>query len=204
MSGKERPSWLVIFATLLEAAETIRAFKACQRASNRYVFAQGEILLCGMGFEAAAASLLTAPVEGHRWLNIGVAGSLDPQVPLGAVRSVQRAALLDGSHDPILIDPKGDALLYSSPTPVYAIPSQIDAANALVDMEGYVIACAAQARGVPLVMKKIVSDYCSETSHSDILGNMGPLSRRMTEELLDQILFSKDCESPDSLAAARL
>ena len=138
--------WLIIFATLPEASETIRRLGATRTAPNRYAFAGGEILLCGMGLEAASSAAFAAPTEGYRWLNIGAAGSLDPQLPVGSIRSIKSVALLDGSKDPIVIDPNGDATLYSSPTPVYAAP-KIDTEHALVDMEGYAIARAAATRG---------------------------------------------------------
>ena len=196
----KRISWLIMFATLHEADETIRMFRAEQTAPGQYAFTGGKILLCGMGLEAASSAAFAAPIEGYRWLNIGLAGSLDAQISLGAVRSIKSVSLLDGSTSPIVIDPDGDTLLYSSPTPVYAAP-EVNAA--LVDMEGYAIACAAKEKGAALSMRKVVSDYCSKSSHTDILDNMEFLSCRMAEEV-SRILFPRACEAPAVLATVRL
>ena len=178
-------SWLIIFATFGEATETIRALEATQTASDRYSFAGGEVLLCGMGLENAGRVASTAPTTGYRWLNIGLAGSLDPSVPVGTSRLVGRVAVLqeDVPEDLLTIDPNEDAFLYSSPTPVYTAP-HVDACNAFVDMEGHAIARAARARNVPLIIRKIVSDHCSETSHADILANIDKLSAAMAKEVL--------------------
>jgi hypothetical protein len=188
--------WLIIFATAREAAVTIKMLVADKTSSNRYIFAGGEILICGMGLEMAGHSVSMAPTKGYHWLNIGVAGSVDPSLAVGECHSVGRVALLHNDNSgrffaskegPLLLDPHGEASLYSSPVPVYARP-EVDVHGALVDMEGYAIACVAHERQVPLTMRKVVSDYCCQTSHADILSNIDWLSQRMAEEVVNMRL----------------
>ena len=193
-----RTKRLIIFATLREAAATIQALAADKTGCDRYSFAGGEIMLCGMGLEAAARSISTAPTEGYSWLNVGAAGSVDARVPVGAFRSIGRVTLLP-TEDFLILDSSDGALLYSSPTPVYEVPKRcVD--GALVDMEGYAIAYAAQKKGVPLEMKKIVSDHCSQTSHADILANIDWLSRQMADEIFNMIHWET---TPTAFASLR-
>ena len=176
--------WLLIFATAREAAATIRALSAVRTADNRYSFSGGALLLCGMGLEASARSAALAPAEGFRWMNVGVAGSLDSRLSVGTFQSVGSVGLL-GGKDPILIDPQGEALLLSSPTPIHAPPKGVQ--KALIDMEGYSLAQAALERKVPLMVRKVVSDYCSPTSSADILANIDWLSKCMAEEIVNTL-----------------
>lgn len=179
--------WLIIFATVREAAVTIQNVGATKISPDRYLFSGGEILICGMGLEAAGRSVSLAPTVGHHWLNIGLAGSIDPLLPVGTTCSIGRVGLLHADEagrfvaheDSFSLEP-GGTTLYSSPIPVYSSP-EVDANDALVDMEGYAIARVAQRKGVPLIMRKVVSDYCSNTSHGDIFSNIDRLSHHMAE-----------------------
>jgi nucleoside phosphorylase len=187
--------WLIIFATPREAAVTIQMLAATKITDARYAFPEGEILLCGMGLEAAAQSVSVAPIHGYQWLNIGLAGSIDSRLSVGTSCLVGSVGLLyrDGSgcllaqEDPLLLDPCGASFLYSSPIPVYAAP-KVDPHCALVDMEGYAITRAAREKGAPLIMRKVVSDHCTQTSHTDILSNIDWLSRRMADEVVNTLL----------------
>jgi hypothetical protein len=187
--------WLIIFATAREAAVTIKMLAADKTSSDRYVFAGGEILICGMGLEMAGHSVSMAPTKGYHWLNVGVAGSVDPSLAVGTCHSVGRVALLHNDNsgrffackDPFPLDPRGEASLYSSPVPVYALP-EVEVHGALVDMEGYAVAHVARERRVPLTIRKVVSDYCCQTSHADILSNIDRPSLRMAEEVVNMLL----------------
>lgn len=184
--------WLIIFATAREAAVTIKKLSAekTQVSGDRYVFSEGEILICGMGLSLAGLSVSMAPTIGYHWMNIGVAGSVDPGLPVGTCCSIGRVALLQNDkqayESAFLLDPYGDSSLYSSPVPMYTRP-EVDTQNSFVDMEGYAIAREAYERQVPLTMKKVVSDYCCQTSHDDILSNIDRLSQRMAEEVLNML-----------------
>jgi nucleoside phosphorylase len=188
--------WLIIFATAREAAVTIKMLAADKTSSDRYVFAGGEILICGIGLEMAGHSVSMAPTKGYHWLNVGVAGSVDSSLAVGTCHSVGRVALLHTDNsgrffackDPFLLDSRGEASLYSSPVPVYALPD-VEVHGALVDMEGYSIARVARERRVPLTIRKVVSDYCCQTSHADILSNIDRLSLRMAEEVVNMLLL---------------
>ena len=185
--------WLIIFATAREAAVTIKKLSAekTQVSGDRYAFSEGEILICGMGLGVAGSSVSMAPTTGYHWMNIGVAGSVDPSLPVGTCCSIGRVALLRNDKQAhggaFLLDPYGESSLYSSPVPMYMRP-EVDAHSALVDMEGYAIARVAHERHVPLTMKKVVSDYCCQTSHADILSNIDRLSQRMAEEVVNMLL----------------
>jgi hypothetical protein len=182
--------WLIIFATLREAAITIQAVEADKVGPDRYLFSGGEILICGMGLEAASRSVSRAPAVGYQWLNVGLAGSIDPLLAVGAVCSIGRVGLLRADESGRFVADKGSfslgsyvTTLYSSQKPVYTRP-EVSAKDTLVDMEGYAIARVAQEKGVPLIMRKVVSDDCSNTSHAKILANIDRLSWRMAEEVV--------------------
>lgn len=185
--------WLIIFATNREAAATIQKLAADKISPNRYLFLDGEIMVCGMGLEAAHHSASEAPTAGYRWLNIGLAGSLDPLLPVGSIRSIGRVGLLQSDESGryaageafFSLEPNG-ATLYSSPKPVYSAP-EVEVQDALVDMEGYAIASVAQRRGVPLILRKVVSDHCSNSSRADILSNIDRLSHHMAEEVASNL-----------------
>ena len=187
--------WIIIFATNREAAATIQKLAADKISSNRSLFFGGEIMVCGMGLEAAHHSASEAPTVGYRWLNIGLAGSLDPRLSVGSMRSIGRVGLLRSdesgryaaSEDLLPLEPNG-ATLYSSSNPVYSVP-EVKVHDALVDMEGYAIASVAQRRGVPLILRKVVSDHCSNSSHADILSNIDRLSHHMAEEVASNLRY---------------
>ena len=182
--------WLIVFATAREAAVTAKMLAADKSSDNRYAFPGGEILICGMGLDTAGISVSTAPTAGYRWLNIGVAGSVDSGVPVGSCCSIGRVALLQDDSQvhkkAFLLDPFGESSLFSSRVPVYTRP-EVDSCRVLVDMEGFAIARVAYERQVPLTMKKVVSDYCCQTSHDDILSNIDRLSQRMAEEVVNML-----------------
>jgi nucleoside phosphorylase len=177
-------SCIFFFATLREAAITIKTFGAVEggEGDGRFSFPGGEIIISGMGMAQALASALQAPSKECRWVNLGIAGCFDTSVSIGTGVPIGRTALLQcRSEEIIVLDEALPATLYTSPVPVYATPNVFEKL-ALVDMEGHVFARVAREKRVQLSMVKVVSDFCTDTSHATICENIDALSYRLAEE----------------------
>ena len=184
------------FATHREAAATLATVAAVEKAqgSGEYLFSGGEIHIGGMGMGAAQACASKAPSAGCRWVNIGIAGCLEKSVAIGTVLQVGTTSLLQwdvernrygyNSEETIVLDDSLAAALFSAPVPMYA-PPDVHSALALVDMEGYAFARVARDNNVPLSMVKVVSDFCTDTSHATIRENVDSLSFRLAEVVVD-------------------
>ena len=140
-----------------------------------------EVLITGVGKSLAAVQVTRAICEHPRRdelvvVNIGTAGALRPDVAglheigtvlnhdlsADAIRALgfdpQEEISLDGGRGVHLAS--GD-LFVSDPS----VRSRLAERAHLVDMEGYAIAYACRAMGVPLRMVKHVSDNADETAH---------------------------------------
>jgi hypothetical protein len=189
---------LFFFATYLEAEKTIQILNACETSENdgsSFFFPGGRIIITGIGCDAARSAALKASSCNCRWINLGIAGCLEKKVPIGTSVRIGRAGLLrlkpgglpssqiycSSSDETVVLDPCIPASLFTSPAPLYCSPT-VSGNPALVDMEGYSLAYVARERGVYLSMVKIVSDFCSEDSHTSIISNLKFLSSRLAEE----------------------
>jgi adenosylhomocysteine nucleosidase len=135
-----------------------------------------DVLLTGIGKVAAAMSVARAIAERRpsRVLNVGTAGAL--RDGLEGVHRIGRVIEHDLDHDAIsaligepvpgevLLDPAertvlatGDAFVQDA-----AVRADLAVRAHLVDMEGFAIACACEAAGVPCTLIKVVSDDASE------------------------------------------
>lgn len=182
---------IIFFATLLEASATIRRLNAVpQQEVNRYLFKDGEIIITGIGIEAAHRAAMRAPSTDCSWVNLGIGGCVQNCFPIRTVVCIGRVSLLQwvaerGVFCPqplstILIDPSHPASLFSAPSPVYSTP-EVPEGRALVDMEGYAFAKVAHEKKVPISIIKVVSDFCTKNSHREIMGTIDALSERLAE-----------------------
>jgi nucleoside phosphorylase len=183
---------LFFFATYREAAATIKKLGAVKNdvCEGTYRFSRGEILVCGMGVEAVTRVAARAPSQGCCWVNIGLAGSLDTAVAMGTAVSIGSTMMLEWNCEHNAYGPVGEGIelcssssarLFTSPVPLYSSPL-VPRAFSFIDMEGYALARTAKERAAPLSMVKIVSDYCTSSSHTTILENLDVLSERIAEE----------------------
>lgn len=184
---------IFFFATLREAARTITMFEAVEKEGEkgRFLFPGGEIIICGMGVDSARAAVSQATFEQCVWINLGIAGCIDVSVPVGTAIPIGRTALLHKageeytylSEEMIVLNTALPATVFTAPQPLYA-PPQVSCLMSLVDMEGYACAKIAYERRVPLFMTKVVSDFCTSTSHADIIKNVDALSYVLADEAL--------------------
>ena len=194
---------LFFFATYREAAATISKFGAVGNGvcDDVYHFSGGEILVCGMGMEAVACVAAEVSSQNCCWVNIGIAGSLDTTIAVGTAVSIGRANMLEWNQERNAYVPIGEELelcssssarLFTSPVPLYSHPL-VPPNLSFIDMEGYALARKAKEREVPFFMLKIVSDYCTSSSHTAILENIDVLSERIAEEA--ERLFSTQLQA---------
>jgi nucleoside phosphorylase len=183
------------FATLQEAEITIRMVDAIEKDERKthFLFEGGEIIISGMGMVAARAAASTAPSKECRWVNLGVAGSLEKTLPIGTAVPIGRTVALQWHsergvyhHIPeemLIVDRSLPAVLFTSPVPLYSAPD-VSEKISLVDMEGYALACVAREKNISFSMVKVVSDFCTDTSHATISKNIDALSYRLAEEAI--------------------
>lgn len=135
-----------------------------------------DVVLTGIGKVAAAVAVSTAIAERRPSvvLNVGSAGAL--RDGLEGVHRIGRVIEHDVDHAALGLligeDVTGEVVLDDSEPTVLATGDAFVADDAvrrvlaerahLVDMEGYAIALACQAAGVPCEMVKVVSDSASE------------------------------------------
>jgi hypothetical protein len=164
-------SWILFFATLQEASQSIERVQATHIQENIYSFKKGRIILTGMGRDAVLHCMnetttekeLSSPeLKDAVWVNLGIAGAsksfvVGQHVRVSSVSSLQ-------THDSIVLQTEFGSHLYTSLIPVHSVPEVLEK-DFLIDMEGYFLASIARERGKTLRIEKVVSDYLSsETS----------------------------------------
>ena len=160
-----------------------------------------DVLLTGIGKVAAAASVARAVAERRpsRVLNVGTAGALRDGVEgihrIGRVieHDVDHAALsaLIGEPVPgdVLLDPDLPMVLATGDAFVQSGPERRRLAERahLVDMEGYAVAVACAAAGVPCELVKVVSDTADETAGHTWAEQADALARVIAQLVGDEL-----------------
>jgi adenosylhomocysteine nucleosidase len=160
-----------------------------------------DVLLTGIGKVAAAASVARAVAERRpsRVLNVGTAGALRDGVEgihrIGRVieHDVDHAALsaLIGEPVPgeVLLDPDLPMVLATGDAFVQGGPERLRLAERahLVDMEGYAVAVACAAAGVPCALVKVVSDTADETAGHTWLEQVDLLARVIADVVAQEL-----------------
>ncbi|MCE5295249.1 MAG: hypothetical protein LLF94_11655 [Chlamydiales bacterium] len=183
---------LITFATVEEAEHTLATFDAQFIKTGLYQSTIGYIGITGIGPFAAAFAIqaIHNTYNIKEVINIGFAGSLNPKLELGSIWPISSCS----KH---LWHPKGhiaaqnclaneittlalqtDGVSLSTVDfPLYETPAHLIDVCDLIDMEGYAIAQAALSLGLPCTLYKLVSDYCTSTSLSEIKNNMRKYSQ---------------------------
>jgi adenosylhomocysteine nucleosidase len=160
-----------------------------------------DVLLTGIGKVAAAASVARAVAERRpsRVLNVGTAGALREGVEgihrIGRVieHDVDHAALsaLIGEPVPgeVLLDADLPMVLATGDAFVQGGPERLRLAERahLVDMEGYAVAVACAAAGVPCELVKVVSDAADETAGHTWLEQVDMLARVIADVVAQEL-----------------
>ena len=158
-----------------------------------------DVVLTGIGKVSAAVAVGRAIAERRpsRVLNVGTAGALhdgwEGVHRIGSVveHDVDHAALgafigeeLSGE---IVLDPSVEAVLATGDA--FVADDRQRAALAqrahLVDMEGYAVARACEAAGVPVELVKVVSDSASESAAADWLAQADHTARLIAQVVAD-------------------
>jgi nucleoside phosphorylase len=177
---------LFLFATLAEAKISIERVGANLEEDGVYAFGEHKIVIIGMGPKNASLAVEKLPTDGVKWVNIGIAGALDPSLFVGHPFSIGTTAFLHENriYDRQIIDRNVDTILYTSSVPVYERPPCCEG-RALIDMEGHAVAKIALQKNVPLSFIKVVSDYCSKDTHRLIKERLPELSKTLSLFLED-------------------
>ena len=152
-----------------------------------------EVLLTGIGKVAAATAVAAAVARRRpsRVLNVGTAGAL--RDGLEGVHRIGRVLEHDLDHDglsqllgepipgEVVLDPElptvlatGDAFVQDG-----VLRAELAARAHLVDMEGYAVARASAAAGVPCTIVKVVSDAADEGAAASWAEQIDGLARTL-------------------------
>lgn len=181
---------LITFATINEAAASLSSFDAKLLQTGLYSSTIGLIAITGIGSYAASAALKRIPYDFDSIINIGLAGSVRPELELGSMHAIttckkhlwhpqgQTAALnsLAALLEDIHLDANG-LTLSTLDFPLHDVPDTLKNSTDLVDMEGYAIALEASLLGKKCQLYKLVSDHCTGQTVSQIKNNMGKYSQ---------------------------
>jgi len=193
---------LVAFATEGEAAAFLKTTQAHPCIPGlRYRFSMGEILITGVGCLRAATAVAGLLCGFDEVWNMGIAGTLNNGLSVGAVVEIQSVSkhlsfpddIDSHSHEvsskvfaPLSVSDEGKRLI-TSDYPIYggmqrlALASKAD----VIDMEGYGIATAAYLYGKPCRFWKVVSDHANLQEYHLIKKQMPAWSEKMATVLND-------------------
>jgi len=191
---------LVCFATFEEAKGTLDHF--CPQKVNSGLYSSSRALFAITGIGPFASHIITLALSENidEIINIGLAGSYRQDLEIGSIHPIRRcskflwhpkgkeASLISAaaSFAPLTLANEGLELV-TVDFPQYIAKGPLAEEFDLVDMEGYGIAIAAEMKGIPCKLYKIVSDHCSEKSVSQIQAKLTHLSEQMAK-FLDPLL----------------
>lgn len=201
---------LLLFAQYSEAEATINLLKAKAQPNSQkqiwsegiiptlYTYDDGMIVITDVGLYPAAAAVANYGPQCTEIWNLGLAGTLDDTLEIGALLPIHRIGKyipIDNRHRTMPTDLKlGDEgpSLVSSEFPVheYVHRNRLAAHYDLVDMEGYAIAYMAQSLGIKCQMWKIVSDFASPGGRELIAKNKSKLSQKLAEHIIESSTHS--------------
>ena len=178
----------VVMATSLEAAPLIKALSLDALGKNPFpIFGNGDIVLLLSGIGKANAAMATAHClmrHDPDWIcNLGAAGALDREHPLGEIYQIDkvldydRPTFITGkphAYKPHLFKGIDTARLATRDRPVYGREErELMSRDAdLCDMEGAAVAQACALFGKKAFLLKFVSDNPDQSRSRDIIANI--------------------------------
>ncbi len=160
-----------------------------------------DVLLTGIGKVAAAVAVAGAIAERRptRVLNVGTAGAL--RAGLDGVHRIGRVIEHDVDHaalgaligEPlsgeVVLDPAAPMVLATGDAFVQggAVRAALAQRADLVDMEGFAVARACTAAGVPCEIVKVVSDDASEEAGASWLDGIDALARMIADVVVREL-----------------
>lgn len=160
---------LLLFATELEAAPSIKAVRARPLSENAYQWEKGYIVLSGMGRQAVIRAITLWANKVETIINLGIAASLQ-DFPIGEIVEVGKV----GSQAAPSLVFSNKRALFSSYYPIHSAQKRLILSQVwdLVDMEGYGVALASQFFNKPFHLFKIISDFASDGGIVEIQKNI--------------------------------
>lgn len=191
-----------LFATEQEAQGTIELLKAKQIDKANFLFAQGMIVITGMGLLKSSQTALMLPKQINRACNLGITGALNDAfepcsihtisevgfyLPLPGKLSKRCISLAQMGYPKLQLSPckaACDKRLVSSNFPIHdeKLRDELNLFYDFVDMEGYGIASSLKRRRIPFDMIKLVSDFAKQTTKHDIMKNLPIYSKLLGKE----------------------
>lgn len=177
---------LITFATIQEAAATIKGMDAKKRTESLYQTATGFILITGMGALQTTKTLYQFNHKISYILNLGCAGALQtlPLFSVHEVATIQRhfpggsenaKTLFFKMYPELSISSVGKKMLCSEISINQPAHHNAD----LVDMESYFVAHFAIEKKIPCKMHKCISDFANEKTPQDIQANVEEVSKQL-------------------------
>ena len=175
---------LITFATIAEAEATLTTFQAKEVETNFYSSTLGNILITGMGPEKTHASVLRYIDKADHFINFGIAGALREDVNSTTFLHQISQVTDENTLECISLLATGFHLL-TVDEPLYDTKKRDRFAqhHHLVDMEGYVIAKLAKSNKKRCSIYKIVSDFCNENTHEEIMKKLSIHSYTLAQEI---------------------
>lgn len=195
---------LITFATYREAVHTIKMLEAIKSDDpNLFTFAEGYLLVTGMGMLAAASQTAQhLPFVQEIW-NLGIAGALHDTTGIGTICEIQNVSKFlyfpddidSHSHQfssslfsPLSLSSHGSCLV-STDFPIHnlGLRTRLASSYHLVDMEGYGIAFTASRAKIKCRMWKLISDFASSDGQKLIAQHIDRLSEQFSTLVLSHL-----------------
>lgn len=190
---------LIIFAVLPEARATLHQLDARMDEDGVYRFDQGIVAVAGMGVLSASQAVCKYAGQVDNVWNIGIAGALRDDLLLGTlceVSVVHRNPLMPKEGDeysqtfqnnvfpPIQLGTGRQLVSADYPIHQEELRRRLAARFDLVDMEGYGVASAARACGLPCRLWKVVSDFARPGGQVMIEQQLATASEKIAEHIV--------------------
>jgi nucleoside phosphorylase len=179
-------STLITFATEKEAACSLHTLAAIPIDQNRYRYANGEILITGMGPLKTEQSLKNYTADFDKIINIGIAGALKKEIAADSWHAIKSTSHNDANLQ--LAETGVKLLTLSYPLHDMQERDRHSQHFDLVDMEGHIVARFALQKGRPCQLFKLVSDYCTPNTTEVIMKRLNYFSEMISCFLSTQIL----------------
>jgi nucleoside phosphorylase len=170
-------SRLLIFATHVEAEDSIRTLRAKLSEPGHYLFDGGALVISGMGCYAAMHCAFKHAHKYDKIINAGICGALHDRVQIGTLYKTScvskytplplsldevSRAIAEGHLPHFTLE--GTHRLISSDFPIHdaTLRDTLGTNWDLVDMEGYGVVYAARGMKKEVELWKVVSDFAQQ------------------------------------------
>ncbi len=202
------PKLCLVFATIMEADPMLTRFQAGSVRHGARVHTghmpglrqEVLVLISGMGPVASSSAIsnLLATESVEMVINIGIAGALNNQLPVGKLAAIKSvAALTEQTEEPLEWIPISGNFsadlpqyrLISVPEPLFDDDRRTVLAEAadMVDMEGAAIARVCLQHKIPCHLIKGISDSAGTGDRRDLQKNLTEVSQALCDKVVTEI-----------------